>query len=88
MTIPDTDDRRTFLTWRIWLTYGVLTILGIPWYWPAESDTRLFGAPAWVVTALAASLAVSIFTAVLLRRDWSEPLADTNENQPPGSESS
>ena len=88
MTIPDTDDRRTFLTWRIWLIYGVRTIAGIPWYWPAESDTRLFGAPAWVVTALAASLAVSIFTAVLLRRDWSETVAETNENQPPDSEPS
>ena len=54
----------------VWMTYLVLLAVGIPWYWPEGVVVLWFGLPAWLVTAVAASTAASVLTAVVLRRPW------------------
>ena len=46
----------------------VLAVVGIPWYWPAESSRVLMGMPVWALVSLGASLVCSLFTAWLLLR--------------------
>ena len=62
--------REPYLSAAVWLTYLVLLAVGIPWYWPSDDTTIWLGMPAWVVVAVAASAAMSLFTAWLLRRRW------------------
>ncbi len=62
-----TVDRRAW----IGLVYFFLLVLGIPWYWPADTTVIVFGLPIWVLVAILFSLATSIFTAfLLLRYSW------------------
>ncbi len=72
MSTTDTRPVHLFVSWKIWITYGVLLAVGIPWYWPAGDVSTWFGIPRWVVVAVGASAAVSIFTACLLSRPWSQ----------------
>jgi len=68
---------------RIWpmLVYLALLAIGIPWYWPDDEFTVVFGMPAWVVVAIVVSIGASIFTAVLLHEPW------PNEDQTDGNHS-
>ena len=59
-----------YLSLKVWGGYAVLLLAAVPWYWPADDETRWGGVPAWVVVALAGSVAVSLYTAWLLRRPW------------------
>jgi len=52
--------------WRIIFVYLILLILAVPWYWPENDATLLFGMPAWVTIAILVSVLVSIFTAAIL----------------------
>jgi hypothetical protein len=63
---------------RVWLTYLLLLLLAVPWYWAfLPGATRLlFGMPLWVVSALAGSLCVSCYTGWLLRRTWPDEETD------------
>ena len=55
----------------IWVVYGFLFAASVPWYLPAGSPPRLWlGLPHWVVIALAAYLAVAVFTAWVVARYW------------------
>jgi hypothetical protein len=56
--------------WWVCLVYLSLLAAGIPWYWPQDDITVWLGMPAWVVVAIAASLAASLFTAWLLSHPW------------------
>ncbi len=58
------------LVWWPAIVYLVLIVVGIPWYWPSDNHTVIFGMPAWVIVAIAASLVCSIFTASLLWSPW------------------
>ena len=58
------------LSLKVWGGYAVLLLVAVPWYWPADDKTRWAGVPAWVVVALLGSVAVSLYTAWLLRRPW------------------
>lgn len=66
--------------WLLWTAYLSLLAVGIPWYWPEGDTTLWFGMPAWVVTALVASAAVSTLTAVAFSRPW------PGEDEPQGEE--
>jgi len=52
------------------LLFGVLLILAVPWYWPADSQLVWFGVPAWVLVAVVVSAVASVLTAVLMARPW------------------
>lgn len=60
----------SYLSWPIWLAYGVLFAIGIPWYWPKDDTTVWFGMPRWVVVAIGTSVLLSSWTAWLLRYTW------------------
>lgn len=66
---------------RVWpvAAYFGLIAVGIPWYWPSDNYVILFGAPGWVVIAIAVSFAASALTAWLLRRPW--PGEDSARNR-------
>ncbi len=59
-------------SWRVWLTYAALITVAVPWYWPKEDTTLWFGLPRWVVVAVAVSVVISCFTALLLFRPWTD----------------
>ncbi len=55
----------------IFSVYFVLLVVGIPWYWPKDSNLIVMGLPAWVFIAILVSIFTSIFTAfLLLRYPW------------------
>ncbi len=56
--------------WPIWTAYLLLVAIGVPWYWPSGRMILWFGWPAWVLTAVASSLAASALTAWVLGRRW------------------
>lgn len=60
----------------IWLIYGALALVGIPWYWPRDSVRLVLGLPAWALVSILASMAVSVFTAWLLWNRWPVDDAD------------
>ncbi len=51
---------------RALIVYLILFGIGVPWYWPADSERMLFGFPLWVVVSVLASLGLSCFTAWLM----------------------
>ena len=79
MNSEDKPIRRRW--WPVWLAYLVLLALAIPWYWPAGSTAIWLGLPAWVVVALAASVAASALTAAILLCPWH---GESHEEGPPG----
>lgn len=50
--------------------FGILLVLAVPWYWPADSTLVWLGVPAWVCVAVLVSLAASLLTAWLMRLPW------------------
>lgn len=59
--------------------YLLLLVLGIPWYWPDNITTLVFGLPLWVFVAILVSVCASIFTAfILLSFSWNTDI-DSNE---------
>lgn len=51
--------------------YFLLLVSGIPWYWPGDTTSLVFGLPAWFVVAIIVSVCTSFFTAyILLRYSW------------------
>ena len=81
MSTTETRRLHLFVSWKIWITYGVLLAVGIPWYWPAGDTSTWFGIPRWVVVAVGDSAAVSVVTACLLSRPW--PQEDDPPNDDP-----
>ena len=71
------NSRRT--VWWPTTVYIVLLMAGIPWYWPINNHTIVFGMPGWVVVAILVSLLASIFTACLLWRPWPGERSETVE---------
>jgi hypothetical protein len=61
---------------RVWLCYGILTIVAIPWYWRwiPGATTLIFGVPAWAASAIVGSALVSCYTAWLLSYRWPDEL--------------
>ena len=65
----------------IWVVYLCLFAVAVPWYQPAGGPVRLWlGLPHWVVVALAAYLAVAVFTVFVVARYWSEPPGDEDSD--------
>ena len=68
----DSSHQSALLSWWIWLIYGGLFAVAIPWYWPND-DVRLFlGIPLWAAVSVGASILISCYTAWLLLRYWPE----------------
>lgn len=63
-------------TLKIWLSYALLALLTIPWYWHwiPEATVLVCGVPAWVVSAIVGSALVSCYTAWLLSYCWPDEL--------------
>jgi len=70
MHSPDDRGRDKILSWPLWITYLILLAVGIPWYWPEGDTTLWLGLPAWVVTAIVASAAISALTVMALKNPW------------------
>jgi hypothetical protein len=56
----------------IWGVYLVLFAASIPWYVPEGAPRIVLGVPHWVLASLAATVAIAIFTAVVVRRHWDD----------------
>lgn len=57
----------------IWLVYGSLYALSIPWYLaPGEIPEKWLGLPRWVVVSMLATLGVALFTAFVIQRYWTD----------------
>ncbi|MEK9950222.1 MAG: hypothetical protein VW579_13745 [Verrucomicrobiales bacterium] len=52
--------------------YLILTLIGVPWYWPEDSSLLFAGMPAWVWTSLSASFLASSWTAWIILCRWPE----------------
>ena len=78
MVAQTSQRNRSPLRWSVWLTYGVILAISIPWYWPADDQTLWLGMPAWAATAVLGSLAMSTFTALLIWRCW--PALENNNS--------
>ena len=66
----------------IWIVYVLLFGASVPWYLPPGSPPRIWlGLPHWVVIALAAYLAVAVFTAWVVARYW--PAGDATAEHGP-----
>ena len=50
--------------------YLFLVTVGIPWWWPEDDSTILFGMPAWVISAIAVSFIASVYTLFVLLSTW------------------
>ncbi len=61
-----------FHKWWIWITYAVLLLLGVPWYWNPGDTSLLFGMPGWVLVAILVSICVSALTSYLWFTQWRE----------------
>lgn len=68
-----------FLHWSTWTIYGLLFSVSIPWYWPSEDFSPIWGIPRWVLVTIASSLLISSYTAWLLLNAWP---ADTDSQTP------
>lgn len=65
----------------IWVFYVALLVVGVPWYWPREDRSNLWGVPLWVCVAVGCSFLASLVTlAALFSEKW-----ETDANQRPGS---
>ena len=51
------------------LSYLLLLIFAIPWYWPASNTEQILGMPIWVVLVLVVGFCASILTAWNLLHD-------------------
>ena len=63
------DDVTIYLSRNIWLTYGALLLIAVPWYWrfmPGIAASVCCGMPFWVTVSIAASMMVSLYTGWLL----------------------
>lgn len=52
----------------VWVTYGILFIVTVPWYWPTESDTFVWGLPVWCLVTVIGCFVTAVFTTCLLSR--------------------
>ena len=51
--------------------YIFLITIGVPWYWPDNTNYILMGFPLWVFISIFVSIIASFFTAfILLRYTW------------------
>ena len=51
--------------------YIFLITIGIPWYWPDNTNYFVMGLPLWVLISIFVSIIASFFTAfILLRYTW------------------
>ncbi len=62
--------------------YLALLVGAIPWYWSRGEPAIWAGVPDWVFVAIAVSTAVSIYTAVQLRRPWPTERTDEHASAP------
>ena len=59
--------------------YVLLIFIGIPWYWPEDTNYIVMGFPLWVLISIFVSIGASFFTAfILLRYAW---VNDTDVNE-------
>lgn len=65
------DERAPLRRPWIWLVYGALLAISIPWYREPGSVPRIWlGIPDWALVSLLATLAVAGFTAWVVLRHW------------------
>ena len=80
MTIKNALEKRR--PWLPAIGYCGILALAIPWYWPEDDHTLVFGFPGWVLVAIGMSLCASVLTALLLRKPWpSEEKTKTGDHE-------
>mgnify|MGYP003657338924 CR=1 FL=1 len=72
---------KSYLSPWIWITYGVLFVVAVPWYWTEGYGEILFGFPVWAVVSVGASALISCFTAWLFLFYWPEAGEEERSNQ-------
>ena len=54
----------------IWVTYLVLFLFAIPWYWDPRNASILLGFPTWVVVSVGVSFLIAAFTSWIFLTRW------------------
>ncbi len=62
--------KKGFLHPWIWITFAILFLVSIPWYWAPDSKAMFLGFPLWAVVSVFGSFLISCFTAWLFCRLW------------------
>ena len=56
---------------KLWLVFGLLFFLSVPWYLPVGSfEPVILGFPYWVIIVLLGSAAISLFLTYVLKYEW------------------
>ncbi|MBP61370.1 MAG: hypothetical protein CMJ62_07570 [Planctomycetaceae bacterium] len=83
----DNDAPAIHLSKSVWLSYGVLLLLSVPWYWnlfPQWAMRTFCGMPLWVSGAVIGSTLTSCYTAwLLLSRRWPDEETNCQSFPPP-----
>ena len=83
--LRDSVTSTVYLSRTVWLTYLILLLIVVPWYWrffPGAAMRIWCGVPMWVAVSVVATAVVSVFTAwLLLTRRW--PGEDEADNPYP-----
>ncbi len=66
----------------VWLVYILLFALSVPWYLPDNPPLRIWlGLPHWALVSLLATLAIALFTLLVVRRFWTESDGPGSEDE-------
>ncbi|SEQ70852.1 hypothetical protein [Piscibacillus halophilus] len=68
---------------KLWITFGILFILSVPWYFPTGSyDPIILGVPYWAWIIILVSLAFSVTITYAIKNLWiSDETLNEEEDQ-------
>lgn len=81
--VPDRPRREPLDSPRLLALVVVLYALSIPWWAGGGAPAIRLGMPAWALASLGFTFAISVLTAFLALRRWSDDPADDPGGDPP-----
>lgn len=81
--VPDRPRREPLDSPRLLALVVVLYALSIPWWADSGAPAIRLGMPAWALASLGFTFAISVLTAFLALRRWSDDPADDPGGDPP-----